>query len=119
LKDHYDFYERFDPKMEMFKVSVNLSNMSDTEVEAMRTKLDMTYRRLKEETIGRKVVTVEISRRRLARIDREFRKRIIGRLPDEGVVRILLRLYEWLYDKAQILLDQRRLQLLGICTTQR
>jgi len=114
LKDHKDFFERFDPRRQMFKVSVNLSNMSDTEVEAIRTKLDMTFRREKEKAICRKVVMVETSRRRLARIDGEFRKKIFSRLPDEGVVRNFLRLYEWLYDKAQSLLDKWRLRLLGI-----
>jgi len=119
LKDHHDFYERFDPKIQMFEVSVNLSNMSDTEVEAVRTKLDMTFRQEKEKAIGRNVLMVESSRRRLARIDRGFRKKVISRLPDARMVMVLPQLYGWLYNRTQILLDKWRLQLLGIPTVRR
>ncbi len=114
LKDHEDFWKRSDPERQMLAVSVNLSNMSDAEVEAMRTKLETTFRREKERATGPKVLMVETSRRRVARIDRGVRKEIFRRLPDGGVARTLLRLYESLYDMTQIWLDKLRLHLLGI-----
>jgi len=119
LKDHYDFYERYDPTRGMGQVTVNLSDMSDAEVCAMQKKLNMTYRREKEKAVGRKVVMVESSRGSLARIDGGLHKVVIDSLPKNGVIRIPLRLYEWLYDNIQVVLDKWRLHLLGIPTVQR
>ena len=119
LKGHHDFYKRYDPTRELSTVTVNLSNMSDAEVYAMQKKLEMTYRREKGKAIGRKIVMVELSRRILGWLDIGFRKKIRSRLPNKGIIRILLRVYGWLYDRAQILLDKLRLQLLGIPTVRR
>jgi len=113
LKDHYDFYKRFDSVKQMSQVSVNLSDMSNEEVEFMRKKLESTYIQERNKIIGSKVVKVENLRKTAKIADSKIRTRIFNRA-DKGFVKLLKETYVKLYDSIQINLDKLRLKLFGL-----
>jgi radical SAM superfamily enzyme YgiQ (UPF0313 family) len=118
LEDHYDFYRRLDPIKPMGKVTVNLSRMSDGEIEASKEWLLTTFRQEKRRAVGRKVQIVELLRRSAAWMDRRGR-RLAASLPNKAMAKIVLAPYEWAYDAVQTLLDKWRLWLLGIGRVER
>jgi len=114
LKNHLDFYQRFDPYVQFNGVTVNLSNMTDEKIVEMRDKLWKVYADEKKRLIGRPVRLVEFIRKAGAWINKRIESKIFGKLPDNVIVKIIKKIYYIIYDFCQIHLDSLRLKLLGL-----
>jgi len=114
LKDHEDFFHRFDPDRQIGALTVNFSKMTDEEVRTRRQKLEEDFRRESERMKGSGVMGVERLRKVFGKIDYELRRRLFPELKATGVSRLLLGPYFAAYDLVQGLLDRVRLHLLGL-----
>lgn len=114
LKDHEDFFRRFDPDRQIGALTVNFSEMSDEEVISRRQELEDAFRRESEKMKGRGVMKVERVRKILGKVDYELRRRLFPELKATGVSRLLFSPYFAFYDLIQTLLDRLRLRLLGL-----
>lgn len=114
LRDHDDFFKRFDPDRQIGELTVNFSAMGDDEVRAQRKRLEDAFRRESELMKGAAAMRVERLRKILGKIDYELRRRFFPELKATGLSRLLLWPYFAAYDLLQILLDRLRLRLMGL-----
>lgn len=114
IKNHYDFYKKFDADKEINGVSVNLSSMSDEEVVAMHKKIKTAYLREKKGSIGKKVVIVENVRYFIYRVYKKIDKIIIDKIPGRSPFSITKKIYHESHNAVQSLLDKLRLYLLDV-----
>jgi len=113
LKNHYNFYQKFNPIKQFGKVSVNLSNMSDAKVEETLHKLQIEYKKEKRKQIGNNANRVEYCRCLTFRIYNKINKIIFNKLPNNKICARIKKPYIWTYEIIQIILDKWRLYLLG------
>jgi radical SAM superfamily enzyme YgiQ (UPF0313 family) len=114
LKDHEDFFRRFNPKLEMGKVIVNFSQMTDEEVMKHRLQLDVIHGQESRKAKGRLVCWVEKLRRVLGAYDSRIRQRLSPGLQANSLARIILCPYSFFYNLVQVSLDHWRLRLYGL-----
>lgn len=114
IKDHLDFYKKFDSEKEINGLSVNLSAMSDEEVVAMHKKIKTIYLHEKKKLIGKKVWIIEATRYFIYRVYKKIAKIIIDKLPEKYPFIIVKKIYHNSHNTTQLLLDKLRLYLLDI-----
>lgn len=114
LKDHLDFFNRFNSKWQMGELSVNFSAMTDEEVRNWRKKLESAFNQESRNMKGNGVMAVEAVRKFMGKVDLKMRRKLFGGNRPEGLAGNLLALYIELYDAVQSWLDRLRLRLLGI-----
>lgn len=113
LKDHFDFYDKFDADKEINGLSVNLSAMTDEEVIEMHKKIKSIYLKKKREAIGIRVRMAEAARYFIYRVYNKIAKKLVDRLPDILPLTLIKKTYHKSHDLIQFLLDEWRLYLLG------
>lgn len=114
LKNHLDFYQRFDPCNDIGAVSVNLSAMTDEKVVEMYEKIWKIYTEEKKRLIGRPAASVEFIRKAGNWLNRKIETRVFTKLPDNPAVKAVKNVYYAVYDFCQNFLDGLRLKLLGL-----
>jgi radical SAM superfamily enzyme YgiQ (UPF0313 family) len=114
IKDHLDFYKKFDSEKEMNGLTVNLSAMNDEEVVAMHKKIKALYLERKRERVGQKALAVEYVRGFVFRIYNKIDKKIMEKLPKSFPFTLIKKVFEYCHDAIQILLDKLRLYLLDL-----
>jgi anaerobic magnesium-protoporphyrin IX monomethyl ester cyclase len=114
IKDHFDFYKKFDSEKEINGLSVNLSAMSDEEVIEMHDKIKDIYLKRKRELIGIKARIVEATRYFIYRVYNKIAKKIMNKLPKKQPFIFINKIYEDSHNAVQMLLDKTRLYFLGV-----
>jgi radical SAM superfamily enzyme YgiQ (UPF0313 family) len=114
IKNHKDFYDKFDPNKEMGSLSVNLSAMSDSEAKQARKNFDDIYKKAKDESMGFWVKSVEKTRYFVYRVYNKLNKIIFSKLPDKNYFNLLKIIFTGCHNFLQSLLDKIRLRLLGL-----
>jgi len=114
LKDHFDFYKKFDKDKEINGISVNLSAMSDEEVVAMHKRIKEIYLHRKRELIGWRTRVVEGVRYFVYRVYNKIAKLFVEKLPDSQPFVFLKKAYHETHNGIQFLLDEFRIYLLDI-----
>lgn len=114
LKNHLDFYKKFNPTTDISGLSVNLSAMSDEEVIRMRNRLEEIYQQEKKRLVGKKVTVVEWFRYFIFRVYRKLDKTIIKKLPDKHIFNLVKYIYHQGHNLIQLGLDKIRLYFLDI-----
>jgi hypothetical protein len=114
LSDHEDFFRRFNPELEMGKVTVNFSAMTDEEIMKHRLHLDAIYDQESRRERGRLLCRVEKLRRMLGAYDLRIRRRLLAGSQAIGFARIILWPFTLLYNLVQVMLDHWRLRLYGL-----
>jgi len=110
LKNHYNFYQKFDPEKQLFQVSINLSDMDDAKIKEMHKKIKTIYEVEKRKQVGKTVTIIENWRRRASGVN----KIIINKFSHNPLFILIKKPYTWIYELAQIILDKWRLRLLGM-----
>ena len=98
----------------MAKATVNLSDMTDEEVEAWRSRLEAAFYTEKRTLTGRRVHAIEWTRRVLKKCDDRNRGPLVARSATSNMIKKTLDLYEAVYSRVQVWLDKLRLHFLGI-----
>ena len=114
IKDHLDFYKKFDSEKGIIGLSVNLSAMSNEEVIAMHKKIKSVYLKRKRELIGKKVVAVEVIRYFVYRVYNKIAKKLVDRLPEKQPFKLIKKIYHESHNAVQFLFDKLRLYLLDV-----
>jgi len=114
IKNDFDFYKRFNPDKELGAVSVNLSSMTDQQVETMRNQLEKTYKQEKKKLIGKKVIVTEILRHQVFRVYNKLNKLVLNKLPDNKTTMPIKKFLETMHNWLQLFLDNIRLYFLGV-----
>jgi anaerobic magnesium-protoporphyrin IX monomethyl ester cyclase len=114
LQDHEDFFRRFNPELEMGKVTVNFSEMADEEIVQHRLRLDVTYNQESRTAKGRFVCRIEKLRRVLGTCESRLRRRLLAGSPATGFGQVILWPFTFLYNLVQVTLDHLRLRLYGL-----
>ncbi|MEK7116779.1 MAG: radical SAM protein [Patescibacteria group bacterium] len=114
IKDHLDFYRKFNSEKGIGGLSVNLSAMSDEEVVAMHQKIKNAYLKRKRELVGRKVIAAEAVRYFTYRVYNKIARRIIDRLPAGQPFALIKKIYHESHNAIQFLFDKLRLYLLDV-----
>jgi radical SAM superfamily enzyme YgiQ (UPF0313 family) len=114
IKNHLDFYEKFDPEKEISGLTVNLSAMSDEEVISMHKKLENAYKAEKDKLIGKHIKAIENFRYFSHRAYNKSNKILFDKLPDIFIFKAVKITYRKLYFLLQSSLDSIRLYLLGV-----
>lgn len=112
LKEHRDFYRKFDINKQFSGVSVNLSNMSDAKVGEMHKKLKTAYEIEKRKQIGKTVAEIEKWRRRGYGLYKKTNRMFFDKFPDNQMLVLIKKPYTWIHELIQIILDKWRLHLL-------
>ncbi|OGF26984.1 hypothetical protein A2331_02700 [Candidatus Falkowbacteria bacterium RIFOXYB2_FULL_34_18] len=113
LKEHMDFYNKFNYGNRKLNLVVNLSKMTDQEINDWIKKLNKAYRKEKNRLIGKKVWIIERLRMRLFRANEKLNK-YIQKLPQNIITKLLIKTINKIHDHTQIALDFFRLYFLGV-----
>jgi radical SAM superfamily enzyme YgiQ (UPF0313 family) len=111
LNTHQEFYDKYFHTPNSFKQVVNLSAMSDEEVLEMRLKIRNIYKDEKARLFSSKIATVEKFQTRLGKINQRLNKRIFPRLPNNFLLRALIKMYKSIYSIFQQYLESVNLKL--------
>ena len=114
IKNHLDFYNKFDKDKDMNGLSANLSAMSDEEIIELHKKIKSIYLNRKRELVGKKVRMVEIIRYFIYRVYNKIAKKLVDRLPESQPFIFIKKIYHESHNMVQLLLDKLRLYLLNI-----
>ena len=114
IKDHLDFYKKFDSEKGTGGLSVNLSAMTDEEVVAMHRKIKAVYLQRKRELVGKKAVAVEATRYFIYRVYNKIAKKLVDKLPEKQPFKLIKKIYHQSHNAVQLLFDKLRLYLLDV-----
>ena len=114
IKDHLDFYKKFDSEKGTGGLSVNLSAMTDEEVVAMHRKIKTVYLQRKRELVGKKAVAVEATRYFIYRVYNKIAKKLVDKLPEKQPFKLIKKIYHQSHNAVQLLFDKLRLYLLDV-----
>jgi radical SAM superfamily enzyme YgiQ (UPF0313 family) len=114
LKNHRDFFEKYNPSRDLSGISVNLSSMSDDEIIRMRNELETRYIEEKSKLISSEVINVENSRKKWKQLDDKLHNRVFSRFPDNNLFKSTQKVYKNIYNSIQTKLDKKRLSLLDL-----
>ncbi|MEW5819368.1 MAG: radical SAM protein [Cyanobacteriota bacterium] len=114
LKDHKDFFYKFNPQKQMCDLTVNLSDMTDEEVIMFRNKIQDLYEKEKRKLIGKKAYITETIRKYLFKVHKGFNYKLLKKLPKNPLTDLIIRIDNNLHDFCQVRLDSLRLKFLGI-----
>ena len=98
----------------MAGLSVNLSAMTDTEVIAMRDKIEKIYRKEKDKLTGKRARFVGKLRFFIYRKYKKIDKKYISQLPEGTFFSFIKKLYHSAHNYCQVILDNLWLYLLDI-----
>ena len=110
IKDHMDFYNRFDPHQQIGKVSVNLSCMTDEAVQRAFADLYATYNEEKGKLLNWSVLAIEWGIKKLYGADTRIQASMAGKFAGKFQKKI----YSFSYDAVQNVCDACRLRLRGL-----
>jgi anaerobic magnesium-protoporphyrin IX monomethyl ester cyclase len=114
IKNHLDFYEKFNPVTDLGGLSINLSAMSDNEVIYSLNKLEELYSQEKKKLIGKNVDYIEKARYFIFRVYRKIDKTVINKFPDFFIFNLIKKAFHQTHKLVQLFLDKFRLYLYGI-----
>ena len=121
IRDHRDFYDRFRHGRDMTGLTVNLSQMGDDEVQAMRDSLEADFQRTQSELRGPAVTRIERRRSDLYDSFTRWRDRFEVAAIQARTTRPLyqaasagMQAIEPVYHRLQRRLDRQRLELYGV-----
>lgn len=114
IHDHLDFYNRYQFNQRDFQLVVNFSEMTDEKVVGMYKKISKIYEEEKLNMLGPIVVKVESIRAYLHYGDIFLHRLVWSKFPLKGIIIILYKMYQFIYEYVQKKLDKLRFRLLGI-----
>lgn len=108
LKSHEDFFNLYDPYVELGGVTVNLSKMSDAEVLFYRNEMEKIHMEGKKLAADRQFLKIETRRARLKRIENYICLGINRATPSISLSRRMTNIINHIFDLIQIHLDKKR-----------
>jgi len=114
IKNHRDFYDKYNPSKDIGLLSVNMSAMTDPEVKQARKNFEDTYNQAKNESMGFFIKFIEKIRYFIYRVYNKFNKIFFNRLPNKKYFNFLKIIFTHCHNFTQLILDRIRLWLLGV-----
>jgi len=114
LQNHQEFYDKYFSTSKEWNQVVNLSEMSDGEVQRMYRKIQSAYQEEKTKAVGYTVIGIESFKTVLGKANQVLSNKIFAKLPKRKPLNNILEVYDSAYSSIQLKLEHFAFRKRGI-----